>query len=363
MNLFSNNANNNGSIIIGSDTIQKIKYSTSSNFGSNHEGRKAIDSDYNSAWISGNAGPLWIEIDFGIKRIMDKIVIFPGKKDNYYTIRKFILQFMYNSEWFDFINVEIPEIKPGFFSFSDKIKYEDKVEIDLGGIDASKFRILIPEEETFSGYAAISEIETYVGSNKLKYFDERLIGMIMPVKNGLLPDEDKYYPNSPRKYRGGVHVGLDIHYYHDEENYQPIAVSKKTPVLAVKDGTIIRADWTYKPMTPEEWLNQSDYYKKNPRTFVRRSFGGIQVWIDHGDGIVTTYNHLSKIDEKIKKGVKVRKGQVIGMAGNSGLMGEAEGRDYGVHLHFEIWIDGYYLGKGMNIKDIKQYFTWIFLLR
>ncbi len=116
-------------------------------------------------------------------------------------------------------------------------------------------------------------------------------------------------------------------------------------------------------MDASEWTNQSEYYQKHPDTFVKRSFGGRQVWIDHRDGIVTTYNHLSKIDENIKRGATVKKGDIIGLAGNSGQMGEAEGKDYGVHLHFEIWVDGYYLGKGMNIADIKKYFTWIFLTR
>ncbi|MBN2041009.1 MAG: M23 family metallopeptidase [Spirochaetes bacterium] len=363
LNLSSDYEKNKGSIIIGSDTIQKIKYSTSSTYGINHQGRKAMDSDYNSNWTSDSKGPHWIEIDFSAKRIMDKIIIYPGKKDNYYTIKKFTLQFMHSDKWFDFARMEVPEAEKGFFSFSNKKNYKKKIEIDLGGIDASKFRILIPEDDTFNGYASIAEIETYIGSNKLKYFDDRLIGMIMPIRNGLLPEKNKHYPNAPRKYRGGVHAGLDILDYHDDENYKPVSVSKDTPVLAVKDGVIIRADWNYKPMTPEEWLNQSEYYRKNPRTFVKRSFGGIQVWIDHENGIVTTYNHLSEIDSKIKKGVRVKQGDVIGKAGNSGLIGEAEGKNYGIHLHFEIWVDGYYLGKGMSMKDVREYFTWIFLLR
>ncbi len=354
---------NSGSVIIGSDTLQKINYFTSSTFGKNHEGRKAIDSDYDSAWISDSAGPHWIEIDFGIKRIMDRITIYPGKKDNSPAIKKFIIQFMYDKEWFDYAEMAVPQTESGFFIFREKKYKNNKIEIDLGGIDASKFRIMIFEDHTYSGYAAIAEIETYIGSNKLKYFDERLIGMCMPIRNGLLPVEDNSYPNAPRSYRGGVHVGLDFLHYHRDETYEAIPVSKETPVLAAADGVIIRADWDYSPMTATEWLNQSEYYKKHPDTFVKRSFGGIQVWIDHRNGMVTTYNHLSIIDKKITRGAAVKKGERIGWAGNSGLIGEAEGKNYGVHLHFEIWIDGYYLGRGMNIKDIKKYFTWIFSVR
>ena len=94
--------------------------------------------------------------------------------------------------------------------------------------------------------------------------------------------------------------------------------------------------------------------------FVMRSFGGIQVWIDHRNGIVTTYNHLSRIDSSIKIGSTVKRGQRIGWAGNSGLYSESQGKNYGVHLHFEIWIDGYYLGYGMKHRDVMKYITWIF---
>ncbi len=67
-------------LIIGSNSIQKIYYSTSSRFSKNHGGRKAIDSEIKSSWVSGKEGPHWIEIDFGAKRLMNKIIVYPGKK-------------------------------------------------------------------------------------------------------------------------------------------------------------------------------------------------------------------------------------------------------------------------------------------
>ena len=125
----------------------------------------------------------------------------------------------------------------------------------------------------------------------------------------------------------------------------------------------MRADLDYKPMTPEEWKKQSQYYSSNARTFVKRSFGGIQVWIDHGNGILSTYNHLSRLDSSIKPGARVSRGERIGWIGNSGLYGEAEGKDYGMHLHFEIWIDGHYLGYGMEHEEVKRYLQWMFTER
>jgi len=54
---------------------------------------------------------------------------------------------------------------------------------------------------------------------------------------------------------------------------------------------------------------------------------GRMVKIRHGAGFVTLYAHLSRI--KVREGEKVRRGQLIGKAGNTG-------QSRGIHLHFEI---------------------------
>ncbi len=347
-------------IITGQNTVQKIYYITSSSFGKVFRGDKAIDNDKDTSWVSKKSDQAhWLELDFGVKRILSKIIVRPGKKNNSNTLKKFNLQFMYKNKWFDFAKVDMRKLSSG----KDLWEYDDgKIIFNLVGIDASTFRIYIPEGETFQGYAAIAEIECYIGKAKIKYYDERLKGLYFPIKHGFLPTSDYSYPNAPRKYRGGRHVGLDVYYYYeeDDDNFTPVSVTKKTPVYSAADGVIIRADWNYKAMTAQEWNSQSAYFRKNPRTFVRRSFGGIQVWIDHGNGVVTTYNHLSKMDSDIKVGYKVDRGERIGWVGNSGLLGEAQGKNYGVHLHFEIWVDGYYLGYGMDMKSVKKYVKWIF---
>lgn len=58
---------------------------------------------------------------------------------------------------------------------------------------------------------------------------------------------------------------------------------------------------------------------------------GKMVMIDHGHGTVTKFGHLDKIF--VKKGETVKRGDVIGLMGNSG-------RSTGPHVHYEVRING-----------------------
>lgn len=58
---------------------------------------------------------------------------------------------------------------------------------------------------------------------------------------------------------------------------------------------------------------------------------GMQIVIDHGNGEETMYGHLS--DMSVAVGQKVKKGDVIGAVGSTGL-------STGPHLHWETWKDG-----------------------
>ena len=64
---------------------------------------------------------------------------------------------------------------------------------------------------------------------------------------------------------------------------------------------------------------------------IRRSNRGFGNHIDHGYGYETLYAHLSKFN--VKKGQKIKRGEIIGFVGNTG-------RSTAPHLHYEVHKNG-----------------------
>ncbi|MFE1601660.1 peptidoglycan DD-metalloendopeptidase family protein [Methylobacterium sp. ID0610] len=83
-----------------------------------------------------------------------------------------------------------------------------------------------------------------------------------------------------------------------------------TPIVAAGNGTILKAEW------------DSGY--------------GRRVELQHANGYVTTYNHMSRFGRGIAAGGRVRQGQVIGYVGSTGL-------STGAHLHYEVIINGHFV--------------------
>jgi murein DD-endopeptidase MepM/ murein hydrolase activator NlpD len=70
-------------------------------------------------------------------------------------------------------------------------------------------------------------------------------------------------------------------------------------------------------------------------------FEGNCVAIDHGEGLLTLYLHLSQI--KVKEGQKVERGQLVGLSGGTG-------RATAPHLHFAVRWQGAYLNPAILLK-------------
>ncbi|MFP4487925.1 MAG: M23 family metallopeptidase [Bacteroidales bacterium] len=87
---------------------------------------------------------------------------------------------------------------------------------------------------------------------------------------------------------------------------QDFTAPSGTEVFVTGDGVVSRAGW-------------------NPYGF------GNMVEVDHAYGFKTIYGHLS--DVKVSRGTKVKRGDLIGLSGNTGVSS-------GPHLHYEIHYNG-----------------------
>ncbi len=169
-----------------------------------------------------------------------------------------------------------------------------------------------------------------------------LLGFLMPLPRACVSAFEGHLPNAPRAYRNnGIHEGLDFY-----TEAACIPVDRTTPVLAAKAGVVLRADRAYVDVTPEDWarFEQAGFAGEEILDELR----GRQVWIDHGQGIVTRYAHLSAIAAPIFQGVNVRVGQVIGFVGESGQRESFATPGSDLHLHFEIRINEGWLGQGLE---------------
>jgi murein DD-endopeptidase MepM/ murein hydrolase activator NlpD len=99
------------------------------------------------------------------------------------------------------------------------------------------------------------------------------------------------------------HLGLDFR------------VPSGTPITAMNDGTVLLARPLY--------------------------FEGNFVVLDHGQGLLTLYLHLSEF--RVKEGDRVKRGQVLGLSGGTG-------RATGPHLHAAVRWQGTYLDPALLIR-------------
>ena len=153
-------------------------------------------------------------------------------------------------------------------------------------------QILLSEQQAAANAKAQAEAEQQAALIEAERL--RQIGVIS------VPIQENYTLSARYGQRGGIwsagwHTGLDFR------------VKSGTSVVAAANGTVIASGW-------------GGAY-------------GYRIEIDHGNGYVTAYNHLSRIE--ITDG-KVAAGQEIGKSGSSG-------NTTGPHLHFEVTKDGEFM--------------------
>lgn len=105
---------------------------------------------------------------------------------------------------------------------------------------------------------------------------------------------------------GSPHQGLDV------------AIGTGTPLRAAAAGRVIAT---------------GDYF-----------YSGKSVFVDHGQGFITLYIHMSRID--VNEGDTLARGAPLGLSG-------ATGRVTGPHLHWGVLLNGVYVDPELFLKPIK----------
>lgn len=186
---------------------------------------------------------------------------------------------------------------------------------------------------------------------------ERPTGFGFPLAGACLPGSDNLMPNAPRPYRNGVHEGLDFYHF---SSCVPVAAG--TAVYAMFDGVVVRADLDYVDITAQQVeelaAKTAAQGFSDPQTL--DIYRGRQVWIDHGDGIVTRYAHLGSIEPGIAVGVEVRRGQLVGGVGESGTPESITAPGTEMHLHAEVRIGDSFLGAGLPPGEVRRLYARLF---
>ncbi len=181
---------------------------------------------------------------------------------------------------------------------------------------------------------------------------QALRGLSVPLLGTTVTTRDFQMPGAPRHYRLGVHEGIDFY-----GSTVGVPVDNRTPVRSVADGTVIRALVDYQPLTAAQadaWSAQSLSLGYTPPE-VLDGYRGMQVWIDHGDGLVSRYAHLSSIEPGIAEGATVTQGQVIATVGNSGTPSSLRSETYDVHLHLELWVGDHFVGQFLRPIEAREW--------
>jgi murein DD-endopeptidase MepM/ murein hydrolase activator NlpD len=183
------------------------------------------------------------------------------------------------------------------------------------------------------------------------------IHMTMPVAGACLTLDDDQMPNAPREYRAGIHEGLDFF-----TDYACVPVPIDTPALAAADGAVIRADKEYRRLTQKEIedLEAKSAAQGYTDEGTLDKFRGRQVWVDHGNGIVTRYCHLNGVPDNISVGTHVKQGDTVGYIGDSGTPESASNPEFEIHLHFEVRVGDSYLGAGQGLLETRNTYERLF---
>lgn len=177
-----------------------------------------------------------------------------------------------NDDWYTTDTKTLQEPSAGHHNVIASITYRNDDKTDVA---------VLKEEVTYEAVAKIVERGTKIPPSYIK-----------PISGGR-QSSTFGYRKRPTAGASTYHKGIDW------------AIPVGTAVMASSGGTVIKAGWG-------------------------KGYGNV-VYIQHPDGKVTRYGHLSKV--LVSAGQTVSQGQKIALSGNTGV-------STGPHLHFEILVNG-----------------------
>jgi murein DD-endopeptidase MepM/ murein hydrolase activator NlpD len=176
-------------------------------------------------------------------------------------------------------------------------------------------------------------------------------GYVAPVPDATISSRAAHWPNAPRSYRNGTHEGFD---FYGGAISGTATISYGTPIVAVADGVVLRADHEYQELDVagyEAIIAEARRVLSTPPEILDQ-LRGRQVWVEHAGGFVSRYAHLSDVPDDVRVGATVVQGQVVGLTGNSGTIEAAQNTRDDPHPHVEIWNGAMYLGQGLEPAEI-----------
>ena len=217
-----------------------------------------------------------------------------------------------------------------------------------------------------SPISVLSSIETVdiERTNEIATFDPRWVDSLslsLPCYDVPVPKRTMRLPNAPRNYRNGIHRGLDFF------------ANWGTPVRSVAEGVVVRSDLHYEEVPAdfrENLLKATTKVGHTPSDIFNSVLLGKSVFLDHGFDLIpgfrtiSIYAHLSHIENEIVPGAKVKRGELLGKSGNTGMRESTIGSKAGSHLHWEMILQKgeqeIYLGKGMSNPELYDMLFRIF---
>lgn len=168
---------------------------------------------------------------------------------------------------------------------------------------------IVNRKEEDKGQFKLDQLYTISQLDNIEEKMENISSYINSFRN-LFKKIPSIFPIVSRKYWFTSLYGLRRHPLTLKVEFHPaidVAAFPGTPIQATADGVVDYAGW--------------------------RGGYGIVAYVNHDKGYSTRYAHMARLGAGMYKGAKVRKGQIIGYVGTTGV-------STGYHLHYEVRLNG-----------------------